>query len=253
MNTYQKILTVFLVSIGLQLACALSTDTPGTPALSEDEQATLIAAQVETQLAAAEAEQSATEALELALAQTLTAIASETAEQPTGTELTPTPTETGTPTPTNTPQPQATIQPTNVPPTKTPEPTATPLPTNTPAPIVKTVIVKESDSDVNTGLSLNNGDHVSISASGEIWSGVALTGTNGPDGWDDTDCDPKFPLPCAHPFSLLYYIDGVYYEAGASFGFVYEGGDGKTLFLRINDDAPGNGSGSFSVTITITR
>jgi hypothetical protein len=101
-------------------------------------------------------------------------------------------------------------------------------------------------------LYLQNGDQVTISASGEIWAGVAFTGTNGPDGWDWTDCDPKFPLPCAHPFSLIYRANSPYVEASTWAQFTYTG-DTAMLTLRINDDTPGNGSGSFTVTVTIVR
>jgi hypothetical protein len=255
MKKYGRMLAGFLGLIALQLACGFTLEPAGTSELPVEDQATLIAAQVETQLAAAAEGQATTQSLELALEMTLTAIAgAQTEPAPVfDSTLAVTATvQTETPTPTITLAPATLIPSTKVPPTKTPQPTATPLPTFTPTPLVQTFIVRESDFDINTFLWLYPGDHISISAGGEIWGGVALTGNNGPNGWTNTDCATKFPLPCAHPFSLLYFIDGQYHEAGASFGWVYNGGGGY-LYLRINDDAPGNGSGSFSVTITITH
>lgn len=253
MEIRKHLLATLLVLSAAQLACGLVLEPEQSAALTADEQATLIAAEVESRLAA-------TESLELALAMTLTAIASEQAAHAASSETPPaatatataTMTETATPTPTHTIPPATFIPPTKIPPTLTLQPTATPLPTNTPAPIIKSFIVYESDWEVDTLMTLLKGDHVSISASGEIWAGVAFTGTNGPNGWNYTDCGSQFPLPCAHPFSLLYWVNGQYYEAGESVGFLYTGSGGP-LYLRINDDTPGNGTGSFNVTVTITR
>lgn len=132
------------------------------------------------------------------------------------------------------------------------------MPTSTPTPVPrqpreKTLYVAESSSNVETGLYVHNGDLVTFSATGEIWSGVLLTGGNGPNGWDYTDCDPKFPLPCAHPFSLLAKAeDGDWFEVGQSYQYTYQGSGIKEIILRINDDTPGNGTGGFNVTVLVT-
>jgi hypothetical protein len=141
------------------------------------------------------------------------------------------------------------------------------------------VIVPESSYGVDTGLILLPGDTVTFAASGQIWAGVLLTETNGPDGWLDyaSNCDPKFPLVCAPPYGLIGYLDndGGYFYIGAGGGGVQPSWptlapDGSTtnewpdppldllaapthLMLRTNDDTPGNGSGAFHVNITIDR
>jgi hypothetical protein len=75
----------------------------------------------------------------------------------------------------------------------------------TPEITLNNVVVPESSYGVDTGLILLPGDTVTFTASGQIWAGVLLTGTNGPQGWVDYagDCDPKFPLVCAPPYGLI--------------------------------------------------
>lgn len=119
------------------------------------------------------------------------------------------------------------------------------------------VSVPESSSAVDTGLVYLPGDTATVTAAGQIWAGVILTGNNGPAGWTDYGgCQSKFPLPCAYPYSLIGTLDN-----GGSYFYV---GNGSTLgsaqltkpswlWLRTNDDAPGNGSGAFSVTIQVQR
>ena len=245
-----RMLVGLIVLILSMVAC---NSTPGP---TEAEQATQVASQVETRLAELDADQNATRAIEDAVATAVASLAAEAENTATPTPtvqvivIEPTLAPTNTPLPTNTPPPPAN---TVAPPTHTPvPPTETPIPpTATPRVINQTVIVRESDSTVDS-LVLMPGDQVTISASGEIWSGVAFTGTNGPDGWDSTDCEPKFPLPCVHPFSLLYRTNGPYVEGGSWSEFTYTG-SAAMLTLRINDDAPGNGSGSFTVTVTVVR
>jgi hypothetical protein len=116
----------------------------------------------------------------------------------------------------------------------------------------KTVTVHESDFDVDTGVDVRTGDRLVVSASGQIWAGVAFTGNNGPQGWNNIDCDPKFPLPCSHPYALLGKLNGSYFYIGSGIDQVHTGGDSR-LFLRINDDAPANGNGSFTVHIQVFR
>ena len=105
--------------------------------------------------------------------------------------------------------------------------------------------------DVDTGIDLQPGDIVSVSASGLVYSGVALTGPNGPNGWDNTDNNPKFPLPGGHPFGLIGRVGtGAAFAIGESYQQTYEGAPGR-LFLRTNDDSPGNGWGHFDVVIMV--
>jgi hypothetical protein len=55
----------------------------------------------------------------------------------------------------------------------------------------KFVPVREDHWDVDTGVDIRRGDKVEVTANGQIWAGVALTGNNGPEGWDSFDADPK--------------------------------------------------------------
>jgi len=57
------------------------------------------------------------------------------------------------------------------------------------------VVIPESESLVDPGITLNRYDAVRINTAGSIWAGVKLTGVNGPPGWNRLDNDPKFPLP----------------------------------------------------------
>jgi hypothetical protein len=110
----------------------------------------------------------------------------------------------------------------------------------------------EADWDVNSGCYLQNGDHVQITAGGSIWAGVWFTGNNGPQGWNNTAGDPKFPSPTSRAYSLLAEVNGQYRYAGTGTTFTYFG-NGSPLYTRINDDSPGNGNGGFSVNVTVSR
>jgi hypothetical protein len=116
----------------------------------------------------------------------------------------------------------------------------------------KTLKVPESAFDVNTGVDVRRGDRIVVSASGQIWSGVALTGKNGPQGWDNKDCANKFPLPCSYPYALLGKLNGSYFYIGSGIDRIHNSGDSR-LYLRINDDAPGNGSGEFTAHVQVFR
>jgi hypothetical protein len=120
-----------------------------------------------------------------------------------------------------------------------------------------TVTVRESDRDVYTGIELRHGDEYEISATGEIRA-FATAGLSGPDGWavDQLVDDARWPLhtgldPAARKFALLGSLGG-YFVVGASFPrtrFLFP--LPLLLYLRINDNVPGDGSGEFQVTIRI--
>lgn len=120
------------------------------------------------------------------------------------------------------------------------------------------VIVPESTSGVDTGLDLQAGDWLEIHASGKISTGVIMN-TCGPAGWEEASKDPKFPLHIggnAHPFSLIaftrtggrnskpFYVGEVFWDKAPSTG---------RLYLRTNDDNPGNGSGQFVANVGLRR
>lgn len=112
--------------------------------------------------------------------------------------------------------------------------------------------VAESDSGVEVNFNLKKGDRIVMHADGLIWAGVWFTGSNGPNGWNNCDNDPKFPLPGAHPFSLIIKIDDKYREAGTGLEFNYTG-EGCKPVLRTNDDTPGGGNGAFRVSFKVYR
>lgn len=135
--------------------------------------------------------------------------------------------------------------------------------------------------DVDTGIDVMPGDVIEFSATGSIWGGECLTGNNGPSGWGPRPDNPKLPIGNASPFGLVGRIGqpndvGAYSDVDCiktydeygqsppckprpSYFFI---GDRNTttvraargrLYLRINDDRPGNGAGSFVVSIRVQR
>jgi hypothetical protein len=123
----------------------------------------------------------------------------------------------------------------------------------------KWITVRERDREVDTGINIQPGDDYAFRATGQIWAGVWGTGTNGPRGWNNVDHDPKFPLhkgPDAHPFCLIGKLgrNGEYFYIGDERARAkYAGRATQRLFLRTNDDAPGNGSGAFNCRVVVWR
>jgi len=123
--------------------------------------------------------------------------------------------------------------------------------------------IPPSRADVDTGLDIEPGDTVTFSATGSIWAGDCKYGGNSPDGmsWTAPGPDPlppghPYPLPGAHEDALIGRVGGSttgpWFEIGSHFSYPHSGEPGR-LFLRTNDNLPGNGSGAFSVTIQIQR
>lgn len=138
-----------------------------------------------------------------------------------------------------------------------------------------------SRQDVDTGIDVIPGDVIEFSASGSIWGGECLTGNNGPSGWGPRPDNPKLPIRNASPFGLIARIGqpndaGAYQDVDCVVTYDEYGqtppckprppyffiGDrhthtiraaGGRLYLRVNDDRPGNGVGSFVVSITVHR
>ncbi len=162
-----------------------------------------------------------------------------------------------------------------------PEKSKVPLPTLVSMPDVsrtpdvdKRLIIEESRGDAFTGVYLRDGDVYEFSEiSGSIWAGVLGAGNNGPDGWDRIEYDTKFPLHGgmdsvnAHPYCLLAKLNNYYFIGSKGIGkqrFLYpmknqlisgfgNSSDGVALHIAINDDVPGNGSGSFSCRLKVWR
>jgi hypothetical protein len=110
--------------------------------------------------------------------------------------------------------------------------------------------VLESDYDVDTNIYVPQNSRVVLSAWGEIWAGVWLTGNNGPQGWLGWHASSDSPLPYAAPFQLLGRIQGRYFPIGNGVEFIYRDAPSK-LALRINDNRPGNGWGKFTCRVEI--
>ena len=141
-----------------------------------------------------------------------------------------------------------------------PAPILPPYPNTALAPKADRVVkVSEAWGDVYTGIILDHGDVYEFSEiSGSIWSGVIATGRNGPNGWNNVDYDTKFPLhggidPVnAHPYCLLGKLNNYFFIGSSGRGkerFLYQ--KSLPLYLRINDDVPGNGDGQFSCRIKV--
>ncbi|GAB2570940.1 hypothetical protein Aab01nite_05310 [Paractinoplanes abujensis] len=127
-----------------------------------------------------------------------------------------------------------------------------------PVVVDKFLTVTEHDNDKDTGIEVRNGDWIDISASGRIWAGVWFTSENGPNGWTGWAAGEDKPLPGAPPFSLIGKMaDGEYFYIGAGLRRTYQNatlGPGATrLYLTVNDDKHGNGTGAFTVRIQVWR
>ena len=112
---------------------------------------------------------------------------------------------------------------------------------------------------INTGLTLTSRDKVTITGRGEVWSGIVLTGKNGPRGWfdallkKDRKASHKFPLPGKPPFALIAgYNNRSWFLVGDSVTINYNRPKAQ-LWLSINDHNTGRGSGFFEAEVTITR
>jgi hypothetical protein len=119
--------------------------------------------------------------------------------------------------------------------------------------------VPPSNADVDTGLDIETGDIISVTATGAVWTGYCFTGRNSADGFAN-DGGVDYPLETGHEQALIGRVGTAsYFEIGSGPlgqfhipNHVNSDPPGR-LFLRTNDNNPGNGSGSFNVTVTVTR
>ena len=109
--------------------------------------------------------------------------------------------------------------------------------------------------DVDTNLDIEPGDLVTFAVTGSIWAGFCFHGNTGPNGFGNPSS--IYPLPGVVPYSVIGRVG-----ATGPYFFIGDGSvpptprpfsTGGRLFLRTNDDLPGNGSGAFSVTIIVNR
>ncbi len=102
---------------------------------------------------------------------------------------------------------------------------------------LRQVTVPEWSSGITTTTYLTPGRSLTVTATGSIWAGVWLTGTNGPDGW--TNLAPAgFPQPNARAFSLLAKVNGPWTYVGQGAIIRNTGTTTQPVQFRINDDAP---------------
>ncbi|MEX2160285.1 MAG: hypothetical protein WD751_00065 [Anaerolineales bacterium] len=110
--------------------------------------------------------------------------------------------------------------------------------------------------DLPTGIMLYPGLEVEIQASGSIWAGDIRDARNGPNGLDQLIDDARWPLHTgldgaqARAFCLLGRVNGYFY-VGENFRARFTYSAARPLFLRINDNNPGDGDGEFAVHIRI--
>ena len=113
--------------------------------------------------------------------------------------------------------------------------------------------IPESATMVDSGMDLNPNEFLAITGTGTINAGVFLGGDNGPEGWNSIENNPAFPLPGTRPFSLLGSLDGQLFYIGKDSATTDKFLSTKRLFLRTNDDVPGNGSGAFNAFIQVWK
>jgi hypothetical protein len=108
--------------------------------------------------------------------------------------------------------------------------------------------IHESDTWVNTNITVDPGESVAITANGSIWAGVWLTGENGPNGWVGWSGDGK-PFSEAAPYSLIGEVNNHNFFIGEGYTYTNDTGQAGDLLLSINDDVHDNGSGYFNVDV----
>lgn len=106
--------------------------------------------------------------------------------------------------------------------------------------------INESDTRVDSGLDVGPDEWLALTGGGEIWAGVWFTFNNGPQGWNSIENNATFPLPGSRPFALLGTLDSQNFYIGNSNATADRFTTPKRLFLRTNDDVPGNGNGAFN-------
>ena len=113
--------------------------------------------------------------------------------------------------------------------------------------------INEFDTNVDSGIDLGPNEFLAITGTGSINSGVFLSGPNGPEGWNSIENNSAFPLPGTRPYSLLGILDSQKFYIGKTTATTEKFTTPKRLFLRTNDDHPGDGSGAFNAQIQVWK
>lgn len=95
---------------------------------------------------------------------------------------------------------------------------------------------------VDTRIWVNPGDTVTVSARGQIWSGVAFSGTHGPEGWPGHQADRAAPQPAATAYChVIRFGNSDWIEAKGLWQGSPSAGSGGILQLNVNDNNTYNG------------
>ena len=125
--------------------------------------------------------------------------------------------------------------------------------------------VNESTSIVATSTRVKKGDRVVFTASGTIWpAGFSnpFYPPTGPEGYSQmADCgntNSNWPAPCEWKFSLIGQLEPInrddgWFYIGTGGQRIYSKDEQGYVYLRINDDVPNNGDGSFGVNVKVYR
>jgi hypothetical protein len=113
--------------------------------------------------------------------------------------------------------------------------------------------INEFDTLVDSGIDLGPNEFLAITGTGSINAGVFLGGDNGPEGWNSIENNSSFPLPGSRPYSLLGILDSQNFYIGKSTATTEKFTSNKRLFLRTNDNQPGNGTGAFNAHIQVWK
>ena len=107
--------------------------------------------------------------------------------------------------------------------------------------------IGEGSTNVDSGVFLNPGQWLAMSGIGEIWAGVPFTSNNGPQGWNTFQTDSSFPLPGSRPYSLIGRLENSSqnFYIGTSNAITDVVSSPTRMFLRTNDNFPGDGTGAF--------
>jgi hypothetical protein len=107
-------------------------------------------------------------------------------------------------------------------------------------------------------MTVDDGDRLTVSCGGTVWSGLAFQEDNGPGG-NGNVAPGGYPLPDGPQFGAIARVgSGGWFTVGASYGpAIYTGATGG-LILGVNDDVGngntcGNAESQFSCNILVER